>query len=182
MNPDFGLTDAPVIPDSATVSAARKLREERRRQQEGPDFVPLDPSDERTSSSDRYGNESRLVREDDEIGEEDVPGLDDGLGAAKVAFGGRPTDEQRRKQLQTLSSSVDIASDESDDEEFRRWEANRIRVGGMVSLPSTLPHDERIQFATSLANAIKANQHRKPHLCTCFVRVCCSSRLNVFVF
>ncbi|KAI9489329.1 nineteen complex-related protein 2-domain-containing protein [Zychaea mexicana] len=125
------------IPDARAIHAAKKKREQMRKGYVDPveeDFVALD---------DKGG--SRLVREEDEVG-------DDGEGEYEAYVGERLTLNKKaaRKQEQERRAGVremieEAQDDDEDEQDIERWESELIRHGGVK--PQRRKEPERDPYA-----------------------------------
>ncbi|XP_078619014.1 PAX3- and PAX7-binding protein 1-like isoform X2 [Branchiostoma floridae x Branchiostoma japonicum] len=110
---------AGVIPDAATIHAARKRRQ-MLRETGGEDFVPLDDTQR------VQGEKSRLVRED----ENDRSDSEE----ERIDFRGvNPARSRREDIMEVLEGSDSEEGERDQDEEVKRWEQEQIRKG--VSIP-----------------------------------------------
>ncbi|XP_066289415.1 PAX3- and PAX7-binding protein 1-like isoform X2 [Branchiostoma lanceolatum] len=110
---------AGVIPDAATIHAARKRRQ-MMREMGGEDFVPLDDTQK------FQGEKSRLVREDENDRSDSEEERIDFRGA-------NPTRTRREDIMEVLEGSDSEEGERDQDEEVKRWEQEQIRKG--VSIP-----------------------------------------------
>ncbi|XP_078700260.1 PAX3- and PAX7-binding protein 1-like isoform X2 [Branchiostoma floridae x Branchiostoma belcheri] len=110
---------AGVIPDAATIHAARKRRQ-MMREMGGEDFIPVDDTQ-------RFqGEKSRLVREDENDRSDSEEERIDFRGA-------NPTRTRREDIMEVLEGSDSEEGERDQDEEVKRWEQEQIRKG--VSIP-----------------------------------------------
>ncbi|KAI9258992.1 nineteen complex-related protein 2-domain-containing protein [Phascolomyces articulosus] len=121
--PSLMKNDKSVIPDANAIHAAKKKREQMRKGY-------VDPVEEDFVSLDDQGS-SRLVREEDEVG-------DDGEGEYEAYVGERLTLNKKvaRKQEQERRAGVremieEAQEEDEDDQDIERWESELIRHGGV---------------------------------------------------
>ena len=138
------------IPSTSTIQAAKDRRQLARKtgidpislsnKANGDDddgFIPLS-STSIVPAGALKGGESRLVREDDELGEgEDEHAEYTGAGE-RVALGrkaGKAAERKRREGMLELIDDAEMEAQEAeeDDEEEKAWEAAQIRRGGAQS-------------------------------------------------
>ncbi|ORX88463.1 hypothetical protein K493DRAFT_78056 [Basidiobolus meristosporus CBS 931.73] len=118
------------IPDEHMVLLAKKKREELRSGRVSGDFIPLD------DGADTHGD-SRLVREEDEVGEGDEE-FESAMGD-KLVLGKNAAKRAQSRHRHDLEEMIEEAELDENDEELRRWEALQIRkvAGAKFSEPST---------------------------------------------
>ncbi|XP_022100458.1 PAX3- and PAX7-binding protein 1-like [Acanthaster planci] len=116
-----------VIPDAATIFAARKRRQIARETGGRADYIPLDDTQRYRNTSGKTGREeSRLVREDDN----DASGSDE---EGRVSFTMKQQTSRQRMQ-DVISENAEDGSDQDKDhdEELQRWEQEQIKKGTSV--------------------------------------------------
>ncbi|KXS13409.1 hypothetical protein M427DRAFT_156693 [Gonapodya prolifera JEL478] len=132
--------DVDSIPDAGQIFAARKLREQRRAQQQvewGPDQTSGGTSDDFVSLTSRSGavstsrtaRESRLMTEDQEYEGEEA--FEDHEGD-HIAFGAKDNAKAKMERRAGIASHLaDAQGDDDDrDEDMEEWEKEHIRIGG----------------------------------------------------
>ncbi|KAG9293655.1 hypothetical protein G9A89_018992 [Geosiphon pyriformis] len=121
-----------VIPDVNAIHAAKKQREMLRQQGNArPEYISLSEETDVIPSSGKH-IESRLVREEDEIGDADEEleqYLDERLALGKKAR----KEQQRVKKAGMKQMIVDADIQGSDDEELLQWEIEAIKKGANLS-------------------------------------------------
>ncbi|KAI0053189.1 hypothetical protein FA95DRAFT_1552680 [Auriscalpium vulgare] len=119
-----------VIPTEASVAAAKERRETRRKAgaSREDDFIPLTVG----ARGDVYQGphpESRLVREEDELGEGDDEFAEYTSAKTRIALGKKSRKVEASKRRDEMLEL--IADAEEVDEETEEWEHEQIRRGGM---------------------------------------------------
>lgn len=109
------------IPNSYVADAARRRREQQRAGGTD-DYIYLD------SGQQPKNGESRLVREEDELGDVNE-GFEDYV-SDRIALGSKAEQEAvRRKRANMQEMIVDAQVDEDEEEELKEWEASHIDAG-----------------------------------------------------
>ncbi|KAH6695112.1 nineteen complex-related protein 2-domain-containing protein [Plectosphaerella plurivora] len=140
---------------SATQIAERKQRRARLAQEQ--DFISLDDGndDDDYTSRKKAEPESRLVREDEDLGE----GFDDFVEDGGLSLGRKAEREanvRRRRemaeQIQMAEGNSDDESDDSDAERRAAFEAAQSRSGmdGLAKPASARPHDASMQVPAKI--------------------------------
>ncbi|KAI0338869.1 hypothetical protein BDW22DRAFT_1457945 [Trametopsis cervina] len=117
------------IPSSSAITAAKEKRE-RLRKAEPPsdDFISLSLT-KREDYSKGPHPESRLVREDDELGEGDDEYAEFTSAQERIALGKKSKKLEARKRRDEMSEMIVDA--EEQDEETLEWEQEQLRRGGL---------------------------------------------------
>ncbi|XP_038077839.1 PAX3- and PAX7-binding protein 1-like [Patiria miniata] len=116
-----------MIPDAATIFAARKRRQIARETGGRADYIPLDDTKRYGNTGKKAGREeSRLVRDDDNDASDSE---EEGRMSFTVKHG---TNRQRMREA--INENVDDGSDHDKDhsEELQRWEQEQIKKGTSV--------------------------------------------------
>lgn len=125
------------IPTSSTIAQAKLRREELRKTSQfdqGNDFISLS-SDKSNKTVGLYGNkggDSRLVREEDELGDGDED-LNQFTGSMdKVPLGKKANLEAAKKLKGEIGEMIEGVEEEveEEDEEMKQWEESQIKRGG----------------------------------------------------
>ncbi|CAB4390606.1 GCFC-domain-containing protein [Rhizophagus irregularis] len=119
------------IPDASAISAAKKEREMRRKKglSDAPDYIPLsEDTDIITTSGKKM--ESRLVREEDELGEADEE-LERYMNE-KLAIGKKAKKEQERLKKADIEEMIMDVDFEDEDDEMLQWELEAMKAGGHI--------------------------------------------------
>ncbi|CAG8739635.1 9811_t:CDS:10, partial [Racocetra persica] len=122
------------IPDASAIHAAKKKREMLRQKSAFLDYIPLDDNTDVDSISEKK-IESRLVREDDEIGD-----ADEELGQyveEKVPLGKKAEKEHQRLKKAGIKEMLMEVDFEDEDDEIMQWEMEQIKKGGHSLKTST---------------------------------------------
>ncbi|CAG8456080.1 9433_t:CDS:10 [Racocetra fulgida] len=126
------------IPDASAIHAAKKRREMLRQKSAFLDYIPLDDNTDVDSISEKK-IESRLVREDDEIGDADEVitvynfNLILELGQyveEKVPLGKKAEREHQRLKKAGIKEMLMEVDYEDEDDEIMQWEMEQIKKGG----------------------------------------------------
>ncbi|KAI0087050.1 nineteen complex-related protein 2-domain-containing protein [Irpex rosettiformis] len=117
------------IPSSSAINAAKEKRE-RLRQTEPfeQDFISLSLT-KRQDISQGPHPESRLVREDDEVGEGDDEYAEYTSAQERIALGKKSRKVEARKRREEMNEMIVDA--EEQDEETMEWEQEQLRRGGL---------------------------------------------------
>lgn len=122
------------IPDANAIHAAKKKREMLRQKSAFLDYIPLDDGTDVDSLSEKK-IESRLVREDDEIGD-----ADEELGQygdEKLPLGKKAEKEQQRLKKAGIKEMLMEVDFDDEDDEIMQWEMEQIKKGGHSLKTST---------------------------------------------
>ncbi|CAG8595752.1 2391_t:CDS:10 [Dentiscutata erythropus] len=122
------------IPDANAIHAAKKKREMLRQKSAFLDYIPLDDSEEVDSVSEKK-IESRLVREDDEMGD-----ADEELGQyveEKLPLGKKAEKEHQRLKKAGIKEMLMEVDFDDEDDEIMQWEMEQIKKGGHFLKTST---------------------------------------------
>ncbi|KAK9745646.1 hypothetical protein K7432_018248, partial [Basidiobolus ranarum] len=123
------------IPDEHLVLLAKKKREELRSGVISGDFISLD------DGVDTHGD-SRLVREEDEVGEGDEE-FESAMGD-KLVLGKNAAKKAQTRHRHDLKEMIEEAELDEDDEELRRWETLQMRkVAGSKVLEPTVTNTRK---------------------------------------
>ncbi|KAI5896867.1 uncharacterized protein SCHCODRAFT_02491843 [Schizophyllum commune H4-8] len=133
---DEPVEPAPLIPTESTVKAAKERRERSRKtgQPADEDFISLSLVQRETEYQGPHPT-SRLMREEDDLGEGDDEFAEYTSAKDRIALGKKSRKAEaakRREDIQEL-----IADAEEEDEEAMEWEQEQIRRGGQ--LPTDVP-------------------------------------------
>ncbi|KAI8981606.1 nineteen complex-related protein 2-domain-containing protein [Mycotypha africana] len=116
------------IPDSGAILAAKKKRQQLRKgisiTETGDDFIALDDSE---------NGGSRLIREEDEVGDDDEADFEKYVGD-KLDLNKLSAKSQEKERLDGARQMIDEAEAEGGDsrsEDMDRWEADMIKFGGV---------------------------------------------------
>ncbi|KZV86977.1 hypothetical protein EXIGLDRAFT_621222 [Exidia glandulosa HHB12029] len=123
--PDPGET---IIPSESSIVAAKQKRDRLRKTggTKEDDFISLEVTKRSSLKDDGPHPESRLVREDDEVGEGDDE-LPEYTGAQeRIALGKKARKVEERKRRAGMIEMIEDAYD-VDDEESREWEMAQVR-------------------------------------------------------
>ncbi|KAL1760388.1 nineteen complex-related protein 2-domain-containing protein [Schizophyllum commune] len=133
---DEPVEPAPLIPTESTVKAAKERRERSRKtgQPADEDFISLSLVQREAEYQGPHPT-SRLMREEDDLGEGDDEFAEYTSAKDRIALGKKSRKAEaakRREDIQEL-----IADAEEEDEEAMEWEQEQIRRGGQ--LPTDVP-------------------------------------------
>ncbi|SCZ88564.1 BZ3500_MvSof-1268-A1-R1_Chr10-2g03001 [Microbotryum saponariae] len=111
------------IPTTAAIASAKARRERLRTQGPSADFISLQIA---SSSSSKTGSQSRLVREDDDLGD----GIDHRADfEGSLPLGKKATIVKRREEKEGMMRLIDEAEEEMEeeaDDEVREWEERQL--------------------------------------------------------
>ncbi|CAG8441783.1 1445_t:CDS:10 [Ambispora gerdemannii] len=129
------------IPDANAIHAAKKKREMLRQRgatvEAAPEYISLSEETDVVPSSSKKNPESRLVREEDEIGDTDEE-LEQYVDE-KVALSKKAKKEERLKKKAGIKQMI-IDAEGEEDEELLQWENEAIKKGAnLASRSSTRP-------------------------------------------
>ncbi|KIK91590.1 hypothetical protein PAXRUDRAFT_149172 [Paxillus rubicundulus Ve08.2h10] len=123
-----------VIPSQSRILTAKERRENLRVAAEEQDYVSLSVTKRINISQGPYP-ESRLVREEDELGEGDDEYADFTSAQERIALGKKARKIEASKRKDTMQEMIANAEDE--DEETLEWEREQLRRGGHYSTTAT---------------------------------------------
>ncbi|KAF8842200.1 hypothetical protein BDN67DRAFT_1038818 [Paxillus ammoniavirescens] len=123
-----------VIPPQSRILAAKERRENLRVTGEEQDYVSLSVT-KRIDISQGPHPESRLVREEDELGEGDDEYAEYTSAQERIALGKKARKIEASKRKDTMQEMIADAEDE--DEEAMEWEREQLRRGGHHSATTT---------------------------------------------
>ncbi|KZO96889.1 hypothetical protein CALVIDRAFT_549520 [Calocera viscosa TUFC12733] len=104
------------------------------------DYISLDvsrPFGERPKETSGPHPESRLMREDDEIGEGDDDAAEYTGAQERIAIGKKAREKEAKKRRADLVEVIDEAEADSDDSESREWELAQVRRAAPARLSPT---------------------------------------------
>ncbi|GES75458.1 GCFC-domain-containing protein [Rhizophagus clarus] len=119
------------IPSASAISAAKKEREMRRKKglSDASDYIPLsEDTDVITTSGKKM--ESRLIREEDELGEADEE-LERYMDE-KLVIGKKAKKEQERLKKADIEEMIMDVDFEDEDDEMLQWELEAMKAGGHI--------------------------------------------------
>lgn len=150
------------IPDEESINATKKLREERRKQAEQASNVEYIPIHEKSVA--KAQEESRLEVDEDELDAEEA--FDDYKGKS-IVFGMNAVKEAKelaKKEkldlLQYYETNSRNKGEESDDEQVREWEMQRIHLGKRAKQEIVL-EERGLQKPISIPSKFKTNDSSK---------------------
>ncbi|KAJ3274819.1 hypothetical protein HDV01_002023 [Terramyces sp. JEL0728] len=112
------------IPDKESINATKKIREEKRKQAETSTNVEYIPLDETTVA--KLGKESRIEVDEENMDTEET--FDDYKGKS-IVFGANAVKEAKELAKKERIDLLRDKENESDDEQVREWEMQRIHFG-----------------------------------------------------
>ncbi|KAL4205604.1 nineteen complex-related protein 2-domain-containing protein [Rhizopus microsporus] len=121
-------TEISGIPDASAILAAKKKREQMRKgftiRDQDDGFIALDSKDETELSS------GRLIREEDDIGDDGEAEFDKYVGGSFTINQGKAKamEKERRDDLREMIDEAE--QDEEQSEDIGRWEEDMIKFGG----------------------------------------------------
>ncbi|KAF9013201.1 nineteen complex-related protein 2-domain-containing protein [Cyathus striatus] len=117
------------IPSESSIKVAKEKRERLRKTKEAgeDDYISLSVS-KRSDFSEGPHPESRLVREDDELGEGDDEFAEYTSAQERIALGKKSKKIEERKKRDVMKEMIEDAEEE--DEETMEWEQEQLRRGG----------------------------------------------------
>ncbi|THH30125.1 hypothetical protein EUX98_g4055 [Antrodiella citrinella] len=118
------------IPADASIKAAKEKRERLRKNEANgsEDFISLSLT-KRTDYTSGPHPDSRLVREEDELGEGDDEFAEFTSAQERIALGKKSRKVEARKRRENMNEL--IAEAEEEDEETLEWEQEQLRRGGL---------------------------------------------------
>ncbi|RDB19034.1 GC-rich sequence DNA-binding factor 2 [Hypsizygus marmoreus] len=136
----FGSSEA-IIPTESSIKLVKERRERLRKTGTSveEDFISLSV----VRKSDVYQGphpESRLMREEDELGEGDDEFADYTSAQERIALGKKSRKVEASKRRDALKEMIADVEGEEEDEESAEWEQEQLRRGGLVAGPSQPSH------------------------------------------
>ncbi|TBU23747.1 GCFC-domain-containing protein [Dichomitus squalens] len=116
------------IPSASSILAAKQKRERLRANKGGDDYISLSLS-KRDDFSQGPHPESRLVREEDELGDADDEFAEYTSAKERIALGKKSRKKEAQKRREEMNEMIVDAEDE--DEETKEWEQEQLRRGGL---------------------------------------------------
>ncbi|RIA92826.1 nineteen complex-related protein 2-domain-containing protein [Glomus cerebriforme] len=143
---DFNLGNVFDIPNASAISAAKKEREMRRKKglSGASDYISLSKDTDIITTSGKK-IESRLVREEDELGEADEE-LERYMNE-KLAIGKKAKKEQERLKKADIEEMIMDVDFEDEDDELLQWELEAMKAGGHIPKKSSKRYPDLKQQA-----------------------------------
>ncbi|PIL22749.1 hypothetical protein GSI_15442 [Ganoderma sinense ZZ0214-1] len=116
------------IPSASSILAAKQKRERIRSNKGGDDYISLSLS-KRDDFSQGPHPESRLMREDDELGDAADEFAEYTSAQERVALGKKSRKQEAQKRRAEMNEMIVDAEEE--DEETKEWEQEQLRRGGL---------------------------------------------------
>ncbi|KAI1794968.1 GCFC-domain-containing protein [Ganoderma leucocontextum] len=116
------------IPSASSILAAKQKRERLRVTKDGDDYISLSLS-KRDDFSQGPHPESRLMREDDELGDADDEFAEYTSAQERIALGKKSRKKEAQKRRAEMTEMIVDAEEE--DEETKEWEQEQLRRGGL---------------------------------------------------
>ncbi|KAI0754740.1 GCFC-domain-containing protein [Daedaleopsis nitida] len=116
------------IPSESSILAAKQKRERLRATKPGEDYISLSLT-KRDDYSQGPHPESRLVREEDELGDADDEFAEYTSAQDRVALGKKSRKREAQKKRAEMNEMIIDAEEE--DEETKEWEQEQLRRGGL---------------------------------------------------
>ncbi|KAF9496528.1 GCFC-domain-containing protein [Pleurotus eryngii] len=133
------------IPAEATIKNAKEKRERLRGAGVGDDFISLSVT--RSVEDQGPHPESRLVREEDELGEGDDEFAEYTSAQERIALGKKSRKVEASKRRDAMKEM--IADAEEEDDETMEWEQEQLRRGGNQAQEASSPPVKRVYVATT---------------------------------
>ncbi|KAI8888210.1 GCFC-domain-containing protein [Backusella circina FSU 941] len=116
------------IPDSSAILAAKKKREQLRKNlniiEEGEDFISLNENEEESGAG------SRLIREEDDIADDGEAEFEKYVGEG-FTLNKKSAKQQAQQHRESVREMIDDAQDDNEGEEdMERWEEDMMKFGG----------------------------------------------------
>ncbi|KAJ7583627.1 nineteen complex-related protein 2-domain-containing protein [Mycena floridula] len=137
------------IPSSSSILSAKEQRKRLQAQPESQDFISLTVA---TRSDDQGPHpESRLIREEDELGEGDDEYAEYTSAQERIALGKKSMKAEKAKRRDAMKEMIEEGEDP--DEIASEWEMEQLRRGGHrtpeLSTPKPLPYKAALIPATT---------------------------------
>ncbi|TFK91874.1 GCFC-domain-containing protein [Polyporus arcularius HHB13444] len=116
------------IPSASSILAAKEKRDRLRKSKVGEDFISLSLT-KRDDFSQGPHPESRLMREEDELGDADDEYAEFTSAQERIALGKKSRKKEAQKRRAEMNEMIIDAEEE--DEETQEWEQEQLRRGGL---------------------------------------------------